>query len=103
MSKKNTSNGRRTVAPLAPAAPAPTFQPKPPEFPTATFMFEGLPCVALIVPEPTSIVELSRIAGEIVRQLMMKTVQIVAEAVQVAQQPGKILGPDEPVPDPAHD
>lgn len=96
MTKKNNNTGRRTVAPIAPDAftpPAPTPQPN---YKTQTFQFEGLPLVMLIIPDPTPLNELARISGEIVRQLTVKMIEIVAQNAVQQQEPQRILGPDEP-------
>jgi hypothetical protein len=98
MTKKNNNTGRRTVAPMTPAAftqPAPTPQPQP-NYKTQTFQFEGLPLVMLIIPDPTTLVDLARIAGEITRQLTLKVIEITAQSTAQQQEPQRILGTDEP-------
>ena len=72
------------------------FSPPQPTFPTVTLYFEGLPSVALIIPDPTSLNELARIQGVIAQQLTLKAIAITAETLQARQpQPERILGPDE--------
>lgn len=43
--------------------------PAAPQFPTVTLTFENLGGVALIVPDPTGLIELQRIAAEVGRQI----------------------------------
>ena len=71
------------------------FTPPQPTFPTVTLYFDGLPSVALIIPDPTSLNELARIQGVIAQQLTLKAIAITAETLKPQQQAERILGPDE--------
>jgi len=88
---KNKTTGRRVVAPA-------------PEFKTQTFYFDGLPSVALVLPDPLNPIAAINTAAEVARQMSVRMLNFVAEQAlasaqrQDAAPSQRIMGPDDAAP-----
>lgn len=82
---KNKTTGRRIATPA-------------PEFKTQTFYFDGLPSVALVLPDPLNPVSAVNTAAEVARQMSIRMLNFVAEQALASAQPQKIMGPDDVAP-----